>query len=329
MKFPGYKTIFLVVLFSFFLCTAVQAADPPRVAIGANTTFSTFNEHYAEFQNPTGLPDVAPDHRQLVSNGSDLFALVSAWPGFGGVGFASLGEAYIWDAGGLTFDQVRDVPVVIRVNMEYRIETNNYLNGSANSGIEIIPVIYQQGPGEPQIGVTWYDYIGIPTHDSGVREGRDEIVFTANASGTPLTVGNVGNYVGIAVEAGAKTFDYGNSPNLAAATVYVHNISVEFPDPPPRISSVKPSRHAHGGKAFAFTLNGMNFQQGNSTPRVFLWQKSPAQNITATNVLVPSTTKVTGKFKIPKSARPGSYNVTIVNPDGWPGMRQNGFKIVT
>ncbi len=98
---------------------------------------------------------------------------------------------------------------------------------------------------------------------------------------------------------------------------------------PPTVTSIKPSKHRHGGKAFRAIINGTDFQPGIDGTNITLWKKAPTKNITATKVNVGLSTGLTCYFKIPKRAKTGWYNVTVINPDDKQDTLERGFKVKT
>ncbi len=97
----------------------------------------------------------------------------------------------------------------------------------------------------------------------------------------------------------------------------------------PTITAIMPSKHVHGGKAFVATLTGTGFQQGAEGTKMTLWRIAESKNITTTKVTATSALKITSSFKIPKSTKPGLYNVSVIYPDGLKATLMNKFKIKT
>ncbi len=97
----------------------------------------------------------------------------------------------------------------------------------------------------------------------------------------------------------------------------------------PTISSITPAKHRHGGKAFRVIINGTDFHNGVIGTNVILWKTTETKNITATNVIVESSTGLTCFFKLPKKAKTGVYHVTVINPDEQKGKLMKGFKVKT
>ncbi len=131
--------------------------------------------------------------------------------------------------------------------------------------------------------------------------------------------------------------------SLAPSTTYYWKIVAKDPDgltstspvwnfttvSQPTITSIKPSKHAHGGKAFSMVITGTDFQPGVASTKVTIWRTSQSKNITATKVNATSQIKITSFFKIPKSTKPGKYNLTVTNPDGQSATLVNKFKVTT
>nr|MBP7715650.1 hypothetical protein [Methanoregulaceae archaeon] len=71
-------------------------------------------------------------------------------------------------------------------------------------------------------------------------------------------------------------------------------------------------------------LAGTNFVSG---AQVQL-RKSGAPTIEATNEVVVSSLKITGKIPIPSTATKGVYDVVVINPDGKSGIKPSAFRIL-
>ena len=97
----------------------------------------------------------------------------------------------------------------------------------------------------------------------------------------------------------------------------------------PTVTSIKPSKHRHGGKAFSVMVNGTGLQSSIPGTGVILWKTALTKNITASNVNVQSESGLMARLKIPKNTKTGAYNVTVINPDGQQGMRVKGFRVKT
>ncbi len=95
------------------------------------------------------------------------------------------------------------------------------------------------------------------------------------------------------------------------------------------VTKISPAKHRHGGKAFTAKVNGTGFQPGVFGTGVILWKTVITKNITGSGVTVQSGSGLTTKFRIPKNAKTGWYNLTVFNPDGQRGTLAKGFKILT
>jgi hypothetical protein len=100
-------------------------------------------------------------------------------------------------------------------------------------------------------------------------------------------------------------------------------------EPAPTVASIKPGKHRHNGKTFLATINGTGFRPGVQGTGVILWKTAMTKKITGSSVNVQSDFGLTTKFKIPKKAKTGFYNVTVINPDRLRGTLIKGFKVKT
>ncbi len=113
----------------------------------------------------------------------------------------------------------------------------------------------------------------------------------------------------------------------------------------PAVDSIKPSKHRHGGKDFNVAIHGTGFQtarSGMAIPlrhdgivywqdgtQVIFWRSTPTRGIITSLVCAQSESDLIALVKIPKNARPGLYNVTVINPDGQNETLKKGFRILT
>ncbi len=95
------------------------------------------------------------------------------------------------------------------------------------------------------------------------------------------------------------------------------------------VTSIRPARHRHGGKAFLATVTGYGFDDSAPGTAVMLWKPSSGKIIPALSVNVLSQSYLTATFKIPKNVKPGRYSVVVTNPDSLQGMKVSGFRILT
>ena len=94
--------------------------------------------------------------------------------------------------------------------------------------------------------------------------------------------------------------------------------------PAPTISRIQPSSGRLGTTVTVTNLAGTNFVTG---AQVQL-RKSGAPTIEATNEVVVSSLKITGKIPIPSTATKGVYDVVVINPDGKSGIKPSAFRIL-
>ena len=91
----------------------------------------------------------------------------------------------------------------------------------------------------------------------------------------------------------------------------------------PAIRDIIPGEGTAGSTISITDLDGSNFQSGATVTLV----KSGYRNITATNVNVWSSSRITCTFSLPSSIDSGSWDVVVTNPDGQYGISTNLFII--
>jgi len=91
----------------------------------------------------------------------------------------------------------------------------------------------------------------------------------------------------------------------------------------PAIRDIIPGEGTAGSTISITDLDGSNFQSGATVTLV----KSGYRNITATNVNVWSSSRITCTFSLPSSVDSGSWDVVVTNPDGQYGISTNLFII--
>jgi hypothetical protein len=91
----------------------------------------------------------------------------------------------------------------------------------------------------------------------------------------------------------------------------------------PTVTSINPNSGVQGATVNVTDLLGTNFQ---ATPRVLLHTAGQA-DISATNVIAVSATKVDCSFAIPLDAAVGAWDVYVANPDGQIGVLPDAFTI--
>ncbi len=94
----------------------------------------------------------------------------------------------------------------------------------------------------------------------------------------------------------------------------------------PTVTAVTPSSGVVGTTVIITNLAGTNFVPGSIIPTA-VTLVSGGNLITATNVNVVSTTKITCTIPIPGAATPGYWDVTVTNPDGQFGTLPSGFTV--
>ncbi|MBU1671169.1 MAG: hypothetical protein KKF41_04715, partial [Actinobacteria bacterium] len=115
-----------------------------------------------------------------------------------------------------------------------------------------------------------------------------------------------------------------NGPNLFAGTLNgvtgceIWRTSI----PPPAITSITPATGALGSTVSVSDLAGTGFY---GEPRVELINGQAT--ITATDVSVISSTRVTCKLTIPGDVQTGLWDVRVQNPDGQSAQLDDGFRV--
>ncbi len=154
---------------------------------------------------------------------------------------------------------------------------------------------------------------------NGVTKGTSYVSPTQlNATITSTDIGSAGS-------SSVTVFN----PAPGGGTSNAQTFTITVPPTAPTVTSIHPAKHKHGGKAFSATINGTEFRPGVSGTGAILWKTAPTKNITASLVNVQSSSGLIAKFKIPKHAKTGMYNVTVINPDGQKDTLLKGFKILT
>ncbi|MBU1671405.1 MAG: hypothetical protein KKF41_02010 [Actinobacteria bacterium] len=93
------------------------------------------------------------------------------------------------------------------------------------------------------------------------------------------------------------------------------------PQPAPTVISITPSSGTQGSTVNVTNLAGTDFY---GTPAVKL-KRTGQTDITATNVVVASPTKITCRFVLPANAAPGAWNLFVQNPDGQSATKNSAF----
>jgi len=100
-------------------------------------------------------------------------------------------------------------------------------------------------------------------------------------------------------------------------------ITTMIPIASPTIRDIIPGEGTAGSTISITDLDGLNFQSGATVTLV----KRGYRNITATNVNVWSSTRITCIFSLPSYVDSGSWDVVVTNPDGQYGISTNLFII--
>ncbi|HET6581583.1 MAG TPA: hypothetical protein VFG36_06860, partial [Methanoregula sp.] len=100
-------------------------------------------------------------------------------------------------------------------------------------------------------------------------------------------------------------------------------IPTTIPVTGPTIRDIIPGEGTAGSTVSITDLDGSNFQNGATVTLV----KSGYRDITATNVNVLSSSRITCTFSLPSNVGSGSWDVVVTNPDGQYGISTNLFII--
>jgi thermitase len=95
--------------------------------------------------------------------------------------------------------------------------------------------------------------------------------------------------------------------------------------PPAKLSitSITPNSAKRGTTVTITSLSGTGFASG----AVVRLQKTGKSDIIASDIVVVSTSKITGKFTIPSTTSTGYWNVRVTTPDGRTTVKNNAFNI--
>ncbi len=137
-------------------------------------------------------------------------------------------------------------------------------------------------------------------------------------------------------------------PTLIVKENGIENISsveIRVIGPKPHIDSIKPSRHRHNGNAFKLVINGTGFQTARDLvdvpivmyntsfwccgTKVIIWKTTPEKGFSTSLASEQYDFGFIALVRIPTTAKPGRYNVTVINPDGQKATKYKGFRILT
>ncbi len=114
---------------------------------------------------------------------------------------------------------------------------------------------------------------------------------------------------------------YGTGTDADKANRKVGAFAVEHPQP--TITGITPSSGTQGTRVSVTNLAGTGFY-GNPTVKL---KKTGKTDITATNVSVVSSKKLTCKLPLPANALPGAWNLYVQNPDGKNATKTGAFTV--
>jgi hypothetical protein len=114
-------------------------------------------------------------------------------------------------------------------------------------------------------------------------------------------------------------------PAIKTTLIPTTTIPVTTPvtNPEPTIRDIIPDEGTAGSTIFITDLDGNNFQSGATVTLM----KRGYPNITATNVNVWSSTRITCTISLPSYTNSGSWDIVVTNPDGLSGISANLFII--
>lgn len=224
-NFGSFKILFSV-LFLLFFCCQVQAQEDYVLHIGQDKTITEYK------------------HTQLRGTWESLNTpfdwgiqrdgyFVNTWsytlPGQGGYSLGSLGFLLTKDYGEYSFEEVQNLPVNVVYETSYDIVVDYYTGTSSNGGCHAFlyapPFTMGADPMTP--GVNVIDAVGpnAPQKEGGIHN-RNVIYRVTSLNGEPLTVGNL-PYLSVNVQSDCA--NYGDEIHSAAAALYLHRVSVQFP----------------------------------------------------------------------------------------------------
>jgi len=226
----GGLGFFLVLTLAALAGAPGAAADNFTVAVGQDKVFTIFNLQNAWFVQDPFNPQPLPAQKVAWAQGNEAQTAITSAPGCGGLAFGEVGVRFSWDLGSLTWNQVKDWPVRVKVDLTHYIEAGWAGNASANASVLLMPFLYSDtAPFVPQIGVNCYDFIGVGVGYGGARGDTRTTTFTKTHDGQPLTVGNLAPEIKVLVESQAASVSDSQFTSTAAARIMVNRIRIEFP----------------------------------------------------------------------------------------------------
>jgi hypothetical protein len=97
-------------------------------------------------------------------------------------------------------------------------------------------------------------------------------------------------------------------------------------DAHPTVRRINPSTLAQGATAHPETITGSGFVVGAGTKVTFA---GPGKNVSGTVPSVGAATSFTAKVTVKPSATPGSYTLTVINPDGGRASLTNALTVTS
>lgn len=97
-------------------------------------------------------------------------------------------------------------------------------------------------------------------------------------------------------------------------------------DAHPTVTGINPSTLAQGATAHPETITGSGFVVGAGTKVTFA---GPSKNVSGTVSSVGAATSFTAKVTVKPSATPGSYTLTVINPDGGRASLTNALTVTS
>ena len=226
------KFLSVLVMGLFMLSFGGTARAANTVTLGQTSTLTDFNIAGQGFgDDPFSPYNLYPWPVLRVANASGNNALVSleAKPGEGGQAHAWIGTNFNWDLQGHAFNEVKDLATTVTFDFTYTIAAN-WTQGTGNSNAGISIYGFSNGP---------YDLLGNLTAENGSRSAHVTETYSTLSDGTPLTVGNLGNVLGLAANNQADSVLGLYATNSSSAQIIMNSITVNSaPAPAPEPASI-------------------------------------------------------------------------------------------
>ena len=223
------KFLSALVMGLFMLSFGGTARAANTVTLGQTSTLTDFNITGQGFSNDPNNLYPWPVLRVANSIGNTAFVSLEAKPGEAGQANAWIGTNFNWDLQGHSFEEVKNLATKVTFDFTYTIAANwTQWTGSSNANVSIWG--FSNGP---------YDFLGYETAENGSRSAHVIETYSTFADGTPLTVGNLGNNLGVVAYDQAHSVSWFNATNSSSAQVIMNSITVNSaPAPAPEPASI-------------------------------------------------------------------------------------------